>query len=122
MKVTTARLVGVLSVASLTVTVDSPVNILLPGKCLSSPPPPNKASSVATFSQDRLIYLDIAEDFMAKAKRFYPPRDDSDEDTPGLAINLPLLLARVEAMNGRDKEEEDEDDSEREEGNLSDRS
>lgn len=59
---------------------------------------------------------------MAKAKRFYPPRDDSEEDTPGLAINLPLLLARVEAMNGRDKQEVDEDDSDREEGNLSDRS
>lgn len=56
---------------------------------------------------------------MAKAKRFYPPKDDdSDEDTPGLAINLPLLLARMEAMNGRDKEEED--DSEREAGVLSD--
>lgn len=83
--------------------------------------PLNNTSPVTTFSQDRLIYLDIAEDFMAKAKRFYPPKDDSDEDTPGLAINLPLLLARVEAMNGRGKEEE-EDDSEREDGNLSDRS
>lgn len=59
---------------------------------------------------------------MAKAKRFYPPKDDSDEDIPGLAINLPLLLARVEAMNGRNKEEEEENDSEREDGNLSDRS
>lgn len=61
---------------------------------------------------------------MAKAKRFYPPRDDSDEDTLGLAINLPLLLARVEAMNGRDKEEEEEeeDGSEREDGHFSDRS
>lgn len=85
-------------------------------------PPPNNTSSVTTFSQDRLIYLDIAEDFMAKAKRFYPPKDDSDEDIPGLAINLPLLLARVEAMNGRNKEEEEENDSEREDGNLSDRS
>lgn len=75
-----------------------------------------------TFSQDRLIYLDIADDFMAKAKRFYPPKDDSDEDTPGLAINLPLLLARVEAMNGRGKKEEEEEDSDRDDGNLSDRS
>lgn len=84
-------------------------------------PHPTKTTSVTTFSQDRLIYLDIADDFMAKAKRFYPPQDDSDEDVPGLAINLPLLLARVEAMNGRDKEEEEEDDnSEREDGNLSD--
>lgn len=90
-------------------------------------PRPTTTSSVATFSQDRLIYLDIADDFMAKAKRFYPPKDDSDEEIPGLAINLPLLLARVEAMNGREKEqeaaeEEEEDDSEREDGNLSDRS
>lgn len=82
-------------------------------------PHTNGTSSVTAFSQDRLIYLDIAEDFVAKAKRFYPPKDDSDEDAPGLAINLPLLLARVEAMNGRNKEE---DDSEREDGNLSDRS
>lgn len=75
-----------------------------------------------TFSQDRLIYLDIADDFMGKAKRFYPPKDDSDEDTPGLAINLPLLLARVEAQKGRNREEEVEDESDREDGNLSDRS
>lgn len=73
-----------------------------------------------TSPQDRLLYLDIAEDFLAKARRFYPPGDDSDEDTPGLAINLPLLLARVEAMNGRG--DGDEDESERDDGNLSDRS
>lgn len=73
-------------------------------------------------SQDRLLYLDIAEDFLAKARRFYPPRDDSDEDVSGLGINLPLLLARVEAMNGRGhEEEEEEDDSEKDDGNLSDR-
>lgn len=56
---------------------------------------------------------------MAKARRFYPPRDDSDEDVPGLAINLPLLLARVEALNGGGHEEESE--SGKEDGNLSDR-
>lgn len=56
---------------------------------------------------------------MAKARRFYPPRDDSDEDIPGLAINLPLLLARVEALNGGGNEEEEE--SGKEDGNLSDR-
>lgn len=72
-------------------------------------------------AQDRLLYLDIAEDFLAKAKRFYPPKEDSDEDTPGLAINLPLLLARVEAINGAGVEEE-ENDSERDDGNMSDRS
>ncbi|XP_019752667.1 melanoregulin-like [Hippocampus comes] len=53
------------------------------------------------FILDRLLYLDIAEDFVAKARRFFPPRDNSDdEDEPSGAINLPLLLARVEAMNG----------------------
>lgn len=86
------------------------------------PPHPPNTSSVVTFSQDRLIYLDIADDFMAKAKRFYPPKDDSDEDTLGLAINLPLLLARVEAMNGRGKEDAEEEDSDKDDGNLSDRS
>lgn len=71
-------------------------------------------------SQDRLLYLDIADDFVAKAKRFYPPKDDSDDETPGLAINLPLLLARVEAsMNGGGDED---DESEKEDGNFSDRS
>lgn len=92
------------------------------GKCLNFRPPPNTPLLSRLLPQDRLIYLDIAEDFMAKAERFYPPNEDSDEDTLGLAINLPLLLARVEAMKGRDKKEEDEDDSDREGGNLSDRS
>uniref|UniRef100_A0A3P8S058 Zgc:91968 n=1 Tax=Amphiprion percula TaxID=161767 RepID=A0A3P8S058_AMPPE len=78
----------------------------------SREPPPERY----LFILDRLLYLDIAEDFLAKAKRFYPPRDDSDEDTPGLAINLPLLLARVEAMNGGG----DEDESERDDGNMTD--
>ncbi|XP_053708340.1 melanoregulin [Synchiropus splendidus] len=78
----------------------------------SREPPPERY----LFILDRLIYLDIAEDFLTKARRFYPPNDDSEEETPGLAINLPLLLARVEAMNGTgDEDEEDED-------NLSDRS
>lgn len=101
---------------------DFSAKVSLSRKCLIFHPHPTRTSSVTTFSQDRLIYLDIADDFMAKAKRFYPPKDDSDEEIPGLAINLPLLLARVEAMNGRDKEEEEEeeDDSEREDANLSD--
>lgn len=76
--------------------------------------------SLSPSSQDRLLYLDIAEDFLAKAKRFYPPKDDSDEEMPGLNINLPLLLARVEAMNGGG--DDDEDESDRDDGNLSDRS
>lgn len=66
--------------------------------------------------QDRLLYLDIAEDFLAKAKRFYPPKEDSDEEIPGLAINLPLLLARVEAMNGRGQK--DDSESEKEDENF----
>uniref|UniRef100_A0A665TDC3 Melanoregulin-like n=1 Tax=Echeneis naucrates TaxID=173247 RepID=A0A665TDC3_ECHNA len=69
----------------------------------SREPPPERY----LFILDRLIYLDIAEDFLGKAKRFYPPRDDSDEDMSGLNINLPLLLARVEAMNGRGDDEEE---------------
>ncbi|XP_026214462.1 melanoregulin [Anabas testudineus] len=82
----------------------------------SREPPPERY----LFILDRLLYLDIADDFLAKAKRFYPPKDDSDEEIPGLAINLPLLLARVEAsMNGGGDED---DESEREDGNLSDRS
>ncbi|KAL7378423.1 hypothetical protein ABVT39_013517 [Epinephelus coioides] len=86
----------------------------------SREPPPERYLLIL----DRLLYLDIAEDFLAKAKRFYPPKEDSDEETPGLAINLPLLLARVEAMNGRgnDDDDEDENDSGREDGNMSDRS
>ncbi|KAI9539590.1 hypothetical protein NQZ68_005672 [Dissostichus eleginoides] len=69
---------------------------------------------------DRLLYLDVADDFLAKAKRFYPPMDDSEEDEPGLAINLPLLLARMEARNGQgNSETEDENGGD---GNLSDRS
>lgn len=72
----------------------------------------NEHRSFFPSSQDRLLYLDIAEDFLAKAKRFYPPRDGSEdeEEMPGLAINLPLLLARVQAMNGRGAEDEDESD------------
>ncbi|XP_077351465.1 melanoregulin [Festucalex cinctus] len=62
----------------------------------SREPPPERY----LFILDRLLYLDIAEDFLTKARRFYPPRDDSEEDEPLGAINLPLLLARVEAMNG----------------------
>lgn len=84
----------------------------------SKNPPPERY----LFILDRLIYLDIAEDFLAKARRFYPPRDsdESDEDPTGLGINLPLLLARVEAsMNGGGGEDDDDEESD---GNISDRS
>ncbi|KAL3986766.1 SH3 domain-containing kinase-binding protein 1 [Sarotherodon galilaeus] len=77
-------------------------------------PPPERY----LFILDRLLYLDIAEDFVAKAKRFYPPKDDSDEETPGLSVNLPLLLARIGAMNGGGEDEEEE--SEKDDENLSD--
>ncbi|XP_061568329.1 melanoregulin [Cololabis saira] len=77
--------------------------------CTREPPPERYL-----FILDRLLYLDIGEDFLAKARRFYPPTDDSEEETPGgLAINLPLLLARVQAMNGPGGEDvsEKEDDT-----------
>ncbi|KAM6957537.1 melanoregulin isoform 1-T2 [Aplochiton taeniatus] len=63
------------------------------------------------FTLDRLIYLDVADDFVAKAKRFYPRRDDDDEENEGgLGINLPLLLARVQAnMNGAGDDDDEED-------------
>lgn len=82
----------------------------------SREPPPERY----LFILDRLLYLDIAEDFLAKAKRFYPLKDSSDEETPGLAINLPLLLARVEAMN-KGGHDEDEADESGDDGSMSDR-
>ncbi|XP_056144366.1 melanoregulin [Lampris incognitus] len=89
----------------------------------SKDPPPERY----LFIMDRLLYLDAAEDFVAKARRFYPPRDDEEEeDFTGLGINLPLLLARVEGFNGAgkggDDDEDDDIESGREDGNLSDRS
>ncbi|KAM7371631.1 hypothetical protein PAMP_008849 [Pampus punctatissimus] len=81
-------------------------------------PPPERY----LFILDRLLYLDVAEDFLTKAKRFYPPKDDSDEESQGLSINLPLLLARVEAMNRGGDDEDEVDESGREDGNISDRS
>lgn len=80
----------------------------------SREPPPERY----LFILDRLLYLDIAEDFVAKAKRFYPPKDDSDEETPGLSVNLPLLLARMGAMNGGG--DDDEEESEKDDDNMSD--
>ncbi|XDV33943.1 hypothetical protein PO909_004176 [Leuciscus waleckii] len=72
-------------------------------------PPPERY----LFILDRLIYLDAAEDFMAKARRFYPPRDDDDEEENPLAINLPLLLSRMKQnISGGEDEDEDEDGGE----------
>ncbi|XP_010873080.1 melanoregulin [Esox lucius] len=77
-------------------------------------PPPERY----LFILDRLIYLDAADDFVAKARRFYPKRDSDDEDENPLAVNLPLLLARVNRnMNGGGSGEE-EDESEGEEENF----
>ncbi|XP_030649833.1 melanoregulin [Chanos chanos] len=61
------------------------------------------------FILDRLLYLDAAEDFVAKARRFYPPKDDDDDDEDNPAINLPLLLSRVNRDLSGAEEDEDED-------------
>ncbi|KAG9350092.1 hypothetical protein JZ751_026445, partial [Albula glossodonta] len=72
----------------------------------STEPPPERYM----FILDRLIYLDVAEDFVAKARRFYPKGEDNeDEDqTP----NVPLLVTRSnqgipgeEMEDGLDEEE-----------------
>ncbi|XP_051992567.1 melanoregulin [Xyrauchen texanus] len=75
----------------------------------SKEPPPERY----LFILDRLIYLDAAEDFVAKARRFFPPRDydddDEEEDVSALsAINLPLLLSRMNQNipGGEDEEGE----------------
>ncbi|XP_067281838.1 melanoregulin [Pseudorasbora parva] len=72
----------------------------------SREPPPERY----LFILDRLIYLDAAEDFVAKARRFYPPKDDDDdEDENPLGINLPLLLSRMnQNISGGEDEDEDE--------------
>ncbi|KAJ7992314.1 hypothetical protein DPEC_G00277240 [Dallia pectoralis] len=82
----------------------------------SREPPPERY----LFILDRLIYLDAADDFVAKASRFYPKRDsdDDDDDCNPLAVNLPLLLARVNHnMNGGGSADE-EDQSEGEQENI----
>lgn len=59
-----------------------------------------------------MIYLDAAEDFVAKARRFYPPRDEDDEEEDK-AINLPLLLSRVnQCLNAGEEDDEDDEDDE----------
>ncbi|KAK3511546.1 hypothetical protein QTP70_009343 [Hemibagrus guttatus] len=71
----------------------------------SKEPPPERY----LFILDRLIYLDAADDFVAKARRFYPPRDEDEEEDK--AINLPLLLSRVkQSLNAGDDDEEEEGD------------
>lgn len=72
----------------------------------SNEPPPERY----LFILDRLIYLDAAEDFVAKARRFYPPRDDDEEEENPLAINLPLLLSRMKQNISGGEDEDEEDD------------
>ena len=55
---------------------------------------------------------------MAKARRFYPKRDtdDEDEDNP-LAVNLPLLLARVNRTMNREGSDDEDERLDEEDGN-----
>nr|XP_055075994.1 melanoregulin [Misgurnus anguillicaudatus] len=70
----------------------------------SKEPPPERY----LFILDRLIYLDAADDFVAKARRFYPPKDEDDDDEEQTsAINLPLLLSRMNQNISGGEEEED---------------
>ncbi|KAJ8414319.1 hypothetical protein AAFF_G00051890 [Aldrovandia affinis] len=64
----------------------------------SKEPPPERYM----FILDRLIYLDVAEDFVAKARRFYPKGEEDEDEEP--APNLPLLVAR--ANQGAEMEDE----------------
>ncbi|MGL6081844.1 MAG: hypothetical protein ACRC4N_05035 [Gammaproteobacteria bacterium] len=65
-----------------------------------------------SLSQDRLIYLDVAEDFVAKACRFFPPRDEDEDEEVDNVINLPPLLSHTDQrLNvGDDDDDGDEDD------------
>ncbi|KAI5607249.1 melanoregulin [Silurus asotus] len=64
------------------------------------------------FILDRLIYLDAAEDFVAKARRFYPPRDeDEDDEEEEKAINMSMLLSRFnQRLNAGENDDDDDDD------------
>ncbi|XP_072530810.1 melanoregulin [Salminus brasiliensis] len=73
----------------------------------SKEPPPERY----LFTLDRLIYLDAADDFVAKARRFYPPRDDDDEEEDPMAINLPLLLSRLNQNISAGDDDDDEGES-----------
>ncbi|KAG5280107.1 hypothetical protein AALO_G00085040 [Alosa alosa] len=85
----------------------------------SREPPPERY----LFILDRLIYLDAADDFVAKARRFYPPKDsDDEEEGSGLSINLPLLLSRIQpAVSGGEDEVDGEDGSGRDDDNYNGR-
>ncbi|XP_036408777.1 melanoregulin [Megalops cyprinoides] len=69
----------------------------------SREPPPERY----LFILDRLLYLDVAEDFVAKARRLYPKGDEDEDEEEAPAINLSLLLSRVN--QGLSGGEEDDD-------------
>uniref|UniRef100_A0A4W4HND2 Melanoregulin n=1 Tax=Electrophorus electricus TaxID=8005 RepID=A0A4W4HND2_ELEEL len=75
----------------------------------SREPPPERY----LFILDRLIYLDAADDFVAKARRFYPPRDNDEEEQEEIVMKLPHLLSRVnQSMSGGEEEDEEGEASE----------
>uniref|UniRef100_A0A8C9RN73 Zgc:91968 n=1 Tax=Scleropages formosus TaxID=113540 RepID=A0A8C9RN73_SCLFO len=73
----------------------------------SKEPPPERYM----FTLDRLIYLDAAQDFVAKARSMYPKRDDDDDDDDeeDATLRLPFLLRRAHQAFPRDEEEEELD-------------
>ncbi|XP_064177958.1 melanoregulin [Anguilla rostrata] len=72
----------------------------------SKEPPPERYM----FILDRLIYLDAADDFVAKARRFYPKgEEDDDDDEP--APNLPLLVTRAGLNTAGDEDGLDEEEA-----------
>uniref|UniRef100_A0A8C9SJY2 Melanoregulin-like n=1 Tax=Scleropages formosus TaxID=113540 RepID=A0A8C9SJY2_SCLFO len=67
----------------------------------SKGPPPERY----LFILDRLIYLDVAEDFVKKARRFYPKGEEGvEEEEP--SATLPLLFSRVVRDLSAGEEEE----------------
>nr|XP_023691895.1 melanoregulin-like [Paramormyrops kingsleyae] len=79
----------------------------------SKEPPPERYM----FILDRLIYLDAAEEFVEKARRFYPKREEDEDDEH--TLKLPLLLTRSSLVPSGD-EDEDMVDGEGRAGELHD--
>ncbi|KAJ8364521.1 hypothetical protein SKAU_G00133520 [Synaphobranchus kaupii] len=57
------------------------------------------------FILDRLIYLDVAQDFLAKARRFYPKGAEDEDEDP--TENLPLLVTRANRDTPGEEDEEE---------------
>ncbi|XP_048857057.1 melanoregulin isoform X1 [Brienomyrus brachyistius] len=76
-------------------------------------PPPERYM----FILDRLIYLDAAEEFVEKARRFYPKREEDEDEEP--ILKLPLLVTRSSLVPSGD-EDEDMVDGEGRAGELDD--